>query len=408
VQPVILPRNQHEISRKQIDPDALKVMYRLHRNRYRAYLVGGAVRDLLLKRTPKDYDIATNARPNKVKKLFRNSFLVGRRFRLVHVKFKEKVIEVSTFRRTPNQHADVDGDLLLRRENTFGSPEEDALRRDFTVNGLFYNIHDFSIIDYVGGLSDIRGGLIRTIGDPNIRFREDPARVIRAIRVAARIGFRIEKETWNAIDKYRDEVLRCAPPRILEEIYHLMKYGAAGRSVRLLHKSRLMATLMPDLHAFCDSESGNISPYQLVDQMDNLPAEHPFRTPPVMLAAIFYPFVDHASNSLTSGEDLRERVESCFRPFAQRFNLPRRHFDRLTQICIAQRWFGAKRNRRFKPTVFIKRNFFGEALTVAGLRMHNNGQLWAERRQYWKDMIRQSDIPSETKMNLIETLSNNN
>jgi hypothetical protein len=191
--PRILPRSQHNLSRSLIDPDAVKVMYRLVRHGYKAYLVGGSVRDLLLGRIPKDFDVATDARPAEIRRLFRNCRVIGRRFRIVHVFFRgNKIIEVSTFRRNPEDGGQQDGeteDLARKGDNAFGEPHEDAFRRDFTINGLFYDISTFSILDYVGGIDDLRIGVIRTIGDPDERFREDPVRMLRAVRHAARTGF---------------------------------------------------------------------------------------------------------------------------------------------------------------------------------------------------------------------------
>src|SRR5215813_12882994 len=197
--PVVVPRAEHAISRKQVDPDALKVLYRLHHHHYTAYLVGGSVRDLLLSRRPKDFDIGTNAHPYQVKRLFKNCWIIGRRFRLAHVRFGPKTIEVATFRRQlspqelaaaesapdegagPDPGEDSSRDRLVHRDNTFGTPEEDAFRRDFTINALFYDIATFSIIDYVGGLDDLRAGVVRSIGDPDVRLNEDPVRMIRAV-----------------------------------------------------------------------------------------------------------------------------------------------------------------------------------------------------------------------------------
>src|SRR6187455_401376 len=173
--PRILPRPEHNVSRKGIDEDALKVLYRLKNHGFIAYLVGGGVRDLLLGRRPKDFDISTDAHPQQVKKLFKNCFVVGRRFRLCHVRFGRKVVEVSTFRRLAEAE---EGDTLIRRDNTFGTPEEDAFRRDFTVNALFYDIASFSVIDYVEGLEDLRAGIVRSIGDPDVRLIEDPVRML--------------------------------------------------------------------------------------------------------------------------------------------------------------------------------------------------------------------------------------
>ncbi len=224
--PLILPRSHHPISRKMIDEDALKVLYRLHRHGFLAYLVGGSVRDLFLGKAPKDFDVATNAHPHEIRTLFKNSRLIGRRFRLVHVFFKGgKVIEVSTFR----SHSEFE-DLPTEEGNptrteNFGTPMEDALRRDITINGLFYNIADFSVIDYVGGIRDLKDQVIRTIGDPEERFTQDPVRMIRVLRHAARTGFRIEDQTYQAILRHREEIKKCSPSRIRNEFLRGLKEG---------------------------------------------------------------------------------------------------------------------------------------------------------------------------------------
>jgi poly(A) polymerase len=243
VAPRILSRAEHAVSRKNIDPDALKVLYRLKNHGYVAYLVGGGVRDLLLERRPKDFDIGTSAHPQQVKKLFRNCFIVGRRFRLCHVRFGKKVIEVSTFRR---QAEPEEGDTLIRRDNTFGSPEEDAFRRDFTVNALFYDIATFSVIDWVGGLEDLKERVIRTIGDPGVRLREDPVRMLRAVALAARLDFRIDRDTAEAIRALRGEIVRSSPARILEEFYKILRQGRSRETFQKLHDLGLLAYLLPE------------------------------------------------------------------------------------------------------------------------------------------------------------------
>ena len=240
--PRILPRPAHTVSRKDIDPDALKVLYRLKNHGFVAYLVGGGVRDLLLGRRPKDFDIGTSAHPQAVKRLFRNCFIIGRRFRLCHVRFGRKVVEVSTFRRL----AEADeGDTLIRRDNTFGTPEEDAFRRDFTVNALFYDIATFSVIDYVGGLEDLERRTIRTIGDPGIRLREDPVRMLRAVALAARLDFSIDPDTVEAIRFLRGEIVKSSSARILEEFYKILRQGAARRTFEMLHELGLLAYILP-------------------------------------------------------------------------------------------------------------------------------------------------------------------
>jgi len=239
--PRVLLRPEHSVSRKGIDPDALGVLYRLKNHGFLAYLVGGGVRDLLTGRKPKDFDVGTSAHPQQVKRLFRNCFIVGRRFRLCHVRFGNKVVEVSTFRR---QARPEDGDTLIRSDNTFGTPEQDAFRRDFTVNALFYDIATFSVIDHVGGLADLELRLIRSIGDPALRFREDPVRMLRGIALAARMDFEIERDTLEAIRFLRGEIVRSSPPRILEEIYKILRQGAARKTFQMLHDIGLLAYLL--------------------------------------------------------------------------------------------------------------------------------------------------------------------
>jgi len=243
IAPRILSRPEHNLSRNNIDPDALKVLYRLKNSGFVAYLVGGGVRDLLLERQPKDFDISTSAHPQQVRKLFRNCFIVGRRFRLAHVRFGRKVIEVSTFRR---QAEPEEGDTLIRRDNTFGSPEQDAFRRDFTVNALFYDIATFSVIDWVRGLEDLTARVIRTIGDPALRFREDPVRMLRAVALAARLDFTIDPDTAEAIRFLRGEITRSSPARLLEELYKILRQGRSQRTFEMLHEHGLLAYLLPE------------------------------------------------------------------------------------------------------------------------------------------------------------------
>src|SRR6478736_939554 len=283
VEPTVVPRSEHSISRRDIDPDALKVLYRLHEHNYTAYLVGGSVRDLLLGRRPKDFDIGTSAHPHQVKKLFRNCWIIGRRFRLAHVKFGPKTIEVATFRRqvdpsevppgvdelieaAPERVADPPDsrteqtqsegthlarrrahDRMIHRDNTFGTPEEDAFRRDFTINALFYDIGTYSIIDYVNGLEDLRGRVIRSIGDPEVRFLEDPVRMLRAVVLSARLDFDIDPPVVEAIETHRHEIARSAPPRLLEEYFKILRSGSAEKSLGKLKQTKLLHAITPEL-----------------------------------------------------------------------------------------------------------------------------------------------------------------
>src|SRR5881628_418149 len=258
VEPRVVPRAEHSISRRDIDPDALKVLYRLRQFNYTAYLVGGSVRDLLIGRRPKDFDIGTSAHPYQVKKLFRNCWIIGRRFRLAHVKFGTKVIEVATFRRQvqpgeelvepPGEPAAGPDAHLIHRDNTFGTPEEDAFRRDFTINALFYDIATFSIIDYVSGLDDLRDRVVRSIGEPDLRLREDPVRMLRAIALAARLDFTIEPGLLQAIRTHRQEIAKSSPARMLEEYYKILRAGSSERAFRGLGDVGLLEPTAPELH----------------------------------------------------------------------------------------------------------------------------------------------------------------
>ena len=226
----------------------LKILYRLDDAGYTAYLVGGGVRDLMMGRRPKDFDIATSAHPQQVRDLFRNSRLIGRRFRLVHVFFGQQNIEVSTFRRRAEDVVEGD-DPMIRHDNTFGTPEEDAFRRDFTINALFYDPRTFEVIDYVGGVPDLEARLIRTIGDPEVRMREDPVRMIRAVRFATKLDFEIEPATRAAIEHHSGDLAKSSVPRLVEEIFRTLGLKGAERALFLMEQLGLLEVLLPKLSA---------------------------------------------------------------------------------------------------------------------------------------------------------------
>jgi poly(A) polymerase len=246
VEPSILERSQHPISRRDIDANVLKVLYRLISADHLAYLVGGSVRDLMMERRPKDFDVATSAHPHEVRELFRNSRLIGRRFRLVHVFFGRQNIEVATFRRRSEELAEGD-DPMIHHDNTFGTPEEDAFRRDFTVNTLFYDARTFNVIDYTGGVADLRARLIRTVGEPEIRMREDPIRMIRAVRFAAKLDFEIERATREAIERHCGDLAKASVPRLVEEIFRTLGQSGAAHALVLMEELGLLEVLLPIL-----------------------------------------------------------------------------------------------------------------------------------------------------------------
>lgn len=250
--PVVVQRDRHNISRSNISEPALKVLYRLKKADYDAYLVGGGVRDLLLERRPKDFDIVTDALPEDVGQLFRNSRLIGRRFQLVHVHFGKEIIEVATYRgheEDSTENSALQGrhmrDGMLIRDNVFGTIEEDAWRRDFTINALYYNIQDFSVIDYTGGLEDLQQKRLRMIGDPRQRYTEDPVRMLRAVRFAAKLGFSIAPETEAPIYELADRLSHVPPARLFEEVLKLFLSGHAVATYELLRKYQLFDKLFP-------------------------------------------------------------------------------------------------------------------------------------------------------------------
>ncbi len=260
----ILARPEHTLSRQKISTEALKVLYRLRRSGYLAYLVGGGVRDLLLGQTPKDFDIGTNARPQEVRRLFRNSRIIGRRFRLVHVFFRSEIVEVATFRASPEAPEGPDDWEEAEQEameedahdgptppppedDSYGTPAEDARRRDFTVNALFYNIADFSVLDYVGGLDDLEAGLIRTIGDPETRFQEDPVRMMRALEYSVRLGFEVDEASRVSIESCRHLIQEASPARLSYELLEGLRSGSGAGICSAWQRSGILQLAFPEL-----------------------------------------------------------------------------------------------------------------------------------------------------------------
>lgn len=258
MEPFIIERSEHPISRRDIDPNVLKVLYRLINAGHIAYLVGGGVRDLMVGRRPKDFDVATSAHPHQVRDLFRNSRLIGRRFRLVHVFFGPQNIEVATFRRMSEEAAGGD-DPLIRHDNTFGTPEEDAFRRDFTINSLFYDPRTFRVIDYVGGVQDLQLRLIRTIGEPQTRMREDPVRMLRAVRFAVKMGFELEPATRAAIETHRSDLAKASVPRLVEETFRTLSVGQPERTLVLLEQLGLLPAMLPGISEHLQSSGASLA-----------------------------------------------------------------------------------------------------------------------------------------------------
>jgi poly(A) polymerase len=384
--PLIIPRAEHPISRRMIDEEALKVLYRLHRHGFLSYLVGGSVRDLLLGKIPKDFDVATNAHPHEINGLFRNSRIIGHRFRLVRVFFKGgKVVEVSTFRsRSEFEETETEEENITRTES-FGTPEEDALRRDITINGLFYNIADFSIIDYIGGKADLEQKIIRTIGDPNERFQQDPVRMIRVIRHAARTGFFIDKKTYQAILRHQEEIRRCSPSRIRDEFLRELKEGAARSSLQMMLKTGMFFSLFPDFkRAFGDTgvlgkknRDYFFSLFGLVDQLTNCGR---VISDSILLALLLspllrtittaHPFLGKREQYLYFSQTLRWAVQQVLNPFS----FPRRVKEMTFQILLAQ--LTLRRSLRWGviPKRLRMKKYFQEAVLFFGIEAQAKGE----------------------------------
>jgi poly(A) polymerase len=387
---IVLKRSEHPISRRQIDSGALRVLSRLYRAGHTAYLVGGSVRDLFLDRTPKDFDVVTSARPTQVRKLFRNCRLIGRRFRLAHVHFSgSEIVEVATFRCQPE--AATDDDLLLVSDNRFGSPEEDAYRRDFTINGLFYNIADYSVIDYVGGVRDIEKRVVRTINDPWTRFQEDPVRMIRAIKFASKLDFEIEKKTWKALCDSAPAICKSPVPRVQEEIARLLEEGASSPAISLLYDSGLLKQIEPNLHKYLSHPEGYSSwdpegnlLFDLLTVADRFAADGRKVSRPISFSLWLLPFVLGKGFLETAAPDSMVRKEA--ERVLPAIGISRRDMERVGQILLAIRRFrGAmKKGKRSAPRAFLAKSYLDEALLLYEIFLEAMGED-LEHLEWWHE-----------------------
>ena len=310
----IIPREEHNISRNNISDSALKVLYRLKNAGYGSYLVGGSVRDLLLGREPKDFDVVTDATPNQIRELFRNSRLIGRRFRLAHVRYGNDIIEVCTFR-APHDIDNGEGHVIdgrIIRDNVYGNIDDDVWRRDFTVNALFYNIADQSVVDYVNGMRDIKSCYIRLIGDPRQRFIEDPVRLLRAVRFATKLGFKISADTEKHIPELASSLSDISPARLFEECLKMFLNGSALQTFEQLRHYNLFSELFPQTEEALSHQQGGF-PYTLVvnalRNTDIRLAEDKPVTPGFLLAALLWlPMDKLAQNYIAQGQNEMEAI----------------------------------------------------------------------------------------------------
>ena len=342
----IIPRNQHNISRKSISEAALKVLYRLDKSGHRACLVGGGVRDLLLDKHPKDFDIATDATPEQVRELFRNSRIIGRRFRLVHIRFGREIIEVATFRghseASPRTELNTEGRIL--RDNTFGEIEDDAIRRDFTANALYYDIRDFSVLDYANGLADIEAGILRMIGDATTRYQEDPVRMLRAIRFAAKLDFEIEESAAKAIFDCGSLLAGIPPARLFDETVKLFHSGNASRVFELLRHYQLLPYLVPALDKWINNDPDE----SMLDFIDQALVNTDIRinnqqhvSPAFIFAVLLWPVVHQEANNLQADKlkaipALNQAGSDALSSQVRHIAIPRRYSQMSRDIWSSQ------------------------------------------------------------------------
>lgn len=410
VEPIIIPRAQHLISRSRISANALKVLYRLKEAGYASFLVGGCVRDLMLGHEPKDFDVVTDARPEEIRRLFRNARLIGRRFRLAHVHFGREIIEVATFRglpRTAETEEELVGDVeaegevaprgvprtgaaapIFADQNIFGTQEEDALRRDFTINALYYDIRDFTVVDYTGGVADLKAGMIRMIGEPAARYREDPVRMLRAVRFAAKLGFRIEEKTAAPIRELAPLLATVPPARLYEEVLKLFHSGYAAETFELLRHYGLFRYLFPLTdEALKRGEQGFplvFVPKALAGTDARIAEDKPV-TPAFLFAALLWEPVRQRAEAMTGQglhppEAFARAVDEVLREQVRRVAIPRRVSAPAREIWSLQSRLARRTGGRAFKLVTNKR--FRAAYDFLVLRAES-GEADAELADWW-------------------------
>jgi poly(A) polymerase len=373
MEPVVLKRPEHNVSRQNISSAAIKVLYRLKDEGYTAYIAGGGVRDLLLKRQPKDFDIATDATPEQIRKMFRNCRLIGRRFRLAHILFRGEVIETATFRAPVPVDEEAHGENTFRtgeegmvmRDNVFGTPEQDALRRDFTINALFYSIADFSIIDYAGGLEDLKKKTVRVIGDPDTRFTEDPVRMIRAARFAGTLGFEIEKEAYDSICRNKEKLALAAPSRMYEEVQKLFFCGHAKQVFQWLEQTDLLHPMFHDFSHWIDEDKARHDwVIQTLEQMDRWRKANLRVHPALLFALLFGEYHEFLAQQLidtgTAPHDAaREAVHKHLQGMCTNVRVPKQVIYQVSDIMSNQLRLQQTKGRR--PQRFLHHKGFLDA-----------------------------------------------
>jgi len=393
------------IALTDVDSDALKVVRKLLAAGHEAYLVGGCVRDLYIGARPNDFDVATSATPEAIRKTFRNSRIIGRRFKLAHVFFGPKIIETATFRSPPLAN---DKDPLITADNEWGSIEEDARRRDFTVNGLFFDVQSQRIVDFVDGMDDLDARLIRTIGEPELRFREDPVRMLRAIRFAAKLDFRVEDRTWESLTDAAADIRKCSQARILEEVYKLLRSGSAHRSFELALEGGVLEHLLPVyLEGFGDqglqaaatvpaesdpaaTASASPSPSPSESLWAHLGALDSYVRGTrqqmgngVLLAVMFAPLLADSLLADTR-QQLDQVIDKAMTPTAAAMGMARRDRELAKQILMATSSMMDPSRKRRRSSL-VQRQYFHDALSFLGISVHAHG-IDGSELAYWKTL----------------------
>ena len=396
--PRIVRRKNHSISRDEVSPNALKVLCRLNKSGYEAYLVGGGVRDMLLGLHPKDFDIATNARPQQVQKLFRSSRLIGRRFRLVHVYFPNEIIEVSTFRANMEEFIQEEPlaenksareRMLLEDNNTYGTIEEDAWRRDFTINALYYNITDFSVVDFTGGIEDLNKRVIRMIGDPTQRYHEDPVRLLRAIRLAAKLDFKIHPDTEESLRRLHNLLRHVPSARLFTEVLKIFFKGHALRSYRWLLQTDYMQTLFPSTVAVLEktrhSHYKSLLEFTLkaTDQRYN---KNRTLNPGFLFSIFLWPVVQelmqqHFKKYKRLFPSLYYGINMALRQQVETLAIPRRLTTMMRSVWLLQ--YHLERRRRSRIYHIAEQRFFRAAFDFLELR-ERAGEPLMETVCWWR------------------------
>lgn len=389
--PNIIPHSEHSISRSNISDSALKVLYRLNKAGYAAYLVGGAVRDLLLNRHPKDFDVATDASPEEVRTLFRNSRLIGRRFRLAHIRFGREIIEVATFRAAHEDahkdHAHQTDEGRIVRDNVYGDIDGDVWRRDLTINALYYNIKDFSIVDYVNGMSDISDRKVRVIGDPEIRYREDPVRMLRALRFVAKLDFEIDVETVAPIAELAPMLDEIPPARLFDEVLKLFHKGHALRSFEVLREHKLFGYLFYQVEEALNSDDSGYREKMIRAGLEN--TDRRIKEGKSVNPAFLYAFFLWGALKDTLGTDSMDRIplvvsaaRDVFSAQVEQTSIPKRFSVQAREIWTLQPRFEQRRGKR--PLRLLSHPRFRAAYDFLLLR-NQAGESLEELCDWWTD-----------------------